>query len=99
MKRKIVCNNFEQRPPAGMKWRRIGRPPHPDYNVRFDRGHMETGHTHCASLTEARRTAKAIVREGRAWAEVLRYAEDFNRIKSVLIASYEVEVESGSAIR
>ncbi len=100
MNRKItITESDDKQLPKGMHWRRIGLAQHADYQVRYDKGHLETGHTSCTSLTEARRTARSIVREGRAWAEVFRYAENGVSIKPVFICSSAAEVESASTVR
>lgn len=70
----------------------------PEYMVRWDKGRMETGTSHCMTLTEARKEARALVAEGRAWAEVFRWAENAAGIRKVFICSYEVAVESGSEV-
>lgn len=100
MARRIITvdNDNQQAKPEGTQWRRIGLRQHPDYQVRWDRGNLNTGHTTCESLTQARREARALVREGRAWAEVFRYYESGLRIGKAFICSYEVEIESGSAV-
>lgn len=98
MARKITVQNENQQKPGAARWRKIGAAGHADYMVRFDRGHMGTGHTHCDTLTEARKCARNIVKEGRAWAEVFRYWETGQAIGKAFICSYEVETESGAAV-
>jgi hypothetical protein len=93
-----VTESDDKSLPKGMHWRTVGKPAHPDYMVRYDRGGMDVRHSHCASLTQARKEARAIVREGRAWAEVFRWAESGVSMRSVFIASYEVEIESGASL-
>lgn len=99
MRRTITVQESESKAlPAGMRWRTIGAARHPDYMVRYDRGNLETGHSNYVSLTEARKAARSIVREGRAWAEVFRFAENGAAIKAVHMASYEVSWEAGAEV-
>jgi len=97
--RKITAENFNEPKPPHATWRRIGAKKHPDYMVRYDRGGLNVGHSHYGSLTLARKDARALVREGRAWAEVFRFWESGAQIGKAFIASYEVEIESGSSVR
>ena len=108
MRRKIECNESDIATtlPYGYQWlrayrRKSGSPLGTDeYMVRSrsDAGSMETRHDHCATLTEARKHAKAIVRNGKAWAEIFRWAENGQGMRKVFIASYEVALESGSEV-
>ena len=90
--------------PTGMSWlddyrKRTGSPLGTDsYFVRSDAGGMRTQRDSFATLTEARRHARTIVRSGKGWAEIFRTAENFNACKDVWIASYEVETESGATV-
>jgi len=105
MRRTItVTNNPAPALPAGMAWlksyrTRTGSPLGTDeYYVRSDAGGMRTAREPVATLTEARALARRIVRDGKAWAEVFRVAESGTMDRDVWIASYEVEIESGSAL-
>lgn len=97
MARKItVDESYDKNPPAGYSWKFNGRAR--GYSVRSSNGPLSVKHEDFPSLTEARKHARAIVRGGLPWAEVFRWAESGTGIKKVFIASYEVEIESGSAI-
>lgn len=97
--RKITVTESDcKRLPKGMRWK-----PKGGYSIRYSRHHIQTnwadGTTHCNTLTEARKDAKSLVREGAAWAEIFRWAENGVSNKGVFICSYEVEEESGAAIK
>lgn len=63
--------------PRGFRWRKIGANGHGDYLVEYWRNNGPTKFTHCASLTECRKTAIALIRECSAtYAEIYRYAEN-----------------------
>lgn len=109
MARKITVTESDDKTcPQGMRWRSLtrlpvpgcvtGRSRHPDYMVTWDKGRMEIGTSHCATLGQARKEARALVAEGRAWAEVFRWATNGTSAVKVFICSYEVETESGSAV-
>jgi len=107
MARKITCTESDDKTcPKGYQWSRAyrlrtGSPIGltPEYMVRWDRGFAQTvGTTACDTLTQARHEAGALVTEGRAWAEVFRWAENGTGIRPVFICSYEVETESGAAV-
>lgn len=99
MSRKIVVQESDEKLlPTGMRWKKKG-----GYSIRWSRHHIATnwadGNSSCDNLTQARKEARALVREGAAWAEVHRWAENGTTSRGVFICSYEVEEESGSAIK
>jgi hypothetical protein len=102
--RQITITNDPETRPRGMTWRNIWRKKcpgvlGPNYTVRIDAAGMRHETKGADTLTQARRIARAAVRDGAAWAEVFRYAENGVSIKSVFVASYEVETESGSSVK
>lgn len=105
MARKIECVESDDKTcPKGMRWQRAYRrrlnatDRTPEYMVRWDKGHLNTGTSHCDTLTQARKEARALVAEGRAWAEVFRWAENGVQMRRVHICSYEVAIECGSEV-
>lgn len=101
MARRIIeCTESDSKAlPQGFKWRSAytGRKGG-DYMVRWDRGGMSTGTSHCNTLTQARKEAQELVKEGRAWAEVFRWAENGASMRSMFLCSYEVALECGSEV-
>lgn len=78
--------------PRGYRWRKIGAAQHPDYAVCYWRGSGMAKIAHESSLTAARKTAKALIREGSATVcEVYRYAESAGSIIPVIHCEYGVK--------
>ena len=97
MPRKIVVSESDNKNlPSGYSWTFNGRTR--GYSVRSGNGAMSVKRGDFRTLTEARKHARAMVRAGKAWSEVFRWAESGVGIRAVFIASYEVELESGSAV-
>ena len=77
--------------PAGYRWRKIGGTSHPDYQVNYWRNSGPTKRAHETSLTAARKTAQALIREDSAtMCEVYRYAENGVSIIPVIQVTYGV---------
>lgn len=75
--------------PRYFHWRRIGAAKHADYQVKYWRNNGPSKYTGCTSLTEARKTAIALIRECSATtAEVFRYAENGVSIVPIIQCEY-----------
>ena len=91
----VKCINFPGKKPSGFQWsnayrKACGGLQAPEYIVRWERGfYNPPGTSHCATLTEARKEAKSLVAEGRAWASVDRWAENGTSMRAVPICRYE----------
>lgn len=96
MRKIVVSESDNKSAPIGYSWKFNNRTR--GYSVRSSGGDMQTKHEDFSTLTEARNRARSIVRNGKAWAEVFRWAESSVGIKAVFIASYEVEIESGATV-
>lgn len=101
MRKITVTESDDKKCPKGFKWEEVAGKP--SYLIRWSRNHIHTswadGNTHESSLTAARKSARSLVQEGAAWAEVFRYAKNGVSLKPIFMCSYEVEVESGSAVK
>jgi DNA-binding transcriptional LysR family regulator len=94
-----VKENDSRALPRGHRWVKAYRKgvPSPlntdEWLVRSDAGVIAVHHDTFATLTEARKHARAVIRSNRStWAEVRRYAESGYGITSILWAEYEREL-------
>lgn len=77
--------------PRGFKWRAIGAKRHADYQVNYWRNSGPTKRTSASSLTEARKMARALIREDSAtYCEIYRYAENGAAIIPAIQAEYSI---------
>lgn len=94
-----VTENDSRALPRGYLWMRRYRTlagsllSRDEWLVRSDGGPFSVRHDTFSTLTEARKHARRIIREGAStWAEVRRYAESGEGITSILWAEYEREL-------
>ena len=90
---RITCDESTDKGlPAGMqRWcTSFDRYP---YMIRYDGGNLHSLTEHCATLTEARKVAKRLVRAGgTTWAEIHRWCESGVQLRKVWICTYEREL-------
>lgn len=85
--RRVTVTNEPEPTAPHLKW----AASRPQYQVRSDAGAMSTRCEDFATLTEARKAARARARAC-GWAEVFRWAENGTTLRKFFVCSYEREL-------